>query len=156
MIKKLKSLSLSALLNTLQSVILKLLMLPLMYMKMLKRVFLLEQRSKSLSNKKKTQNKQGKESHEKNISLLKQKINEELYIDIDYDEITQVIYLMLNRTSFAITLEEYAEFTINLNAVFEELVKHPNILLALEKDEDTQEEKRTFIYVDGQEDGFVN
>jgi hypothetical protein len=67
-----------------------------------------------------------------------------------------VIYLMLNRTSFAITLEEYAEFTINLNAVFEELVKHPNILLALEKDEDTQEEKRTFIYVDGQEDGFVN
>jgi len=79
-----------------------------------------------------------------------------LYIDIDYDEINQVIYLMLNRASFAITLEEFAEFTINLNTVFEELVTHPNILLALEKDEDTQEDKRTFVYIEGQEDEFVN
>lgn len=79
-----------------------------------------------------------------------------MYIDIDYDEINQVIYLMLNRASFAITLEEFAEFTIHLNAVFEELVTHPNILLALEKDEDTQEDKRTFVYIEGQEDEFVN
>lgn len=79
-----------------------------------------------------------------------------MYIDIDYDEINQVIYLMLNRASFAITLEEFAEFTINLNEVFEELVTHPNILLALEKDEDTQEDKRTFVYIEGQEDEFVN
>ena len=79
-----------------------------------------------------------------------------MYIDIDYDEINQVIYLMLNRASFAITLEEFAEFTINLNTVFEELVTHPNILLALEKDEDTQEDKRTFVYIEGQEDEFVN
>mgnify|MGYP003644430592 FL=1 len=63
---------------------------------------------------------------------------------------------MLNRASFAITLEEFAEFTINLNTVFEELVTHPNILLALEKDEDTQEDKRTFVYIEGQEDEFVN
>ncbi len=63
---------------------------------------------------------------------------------------------MLNRASFAITLEEYAEFTINLNDAFNELVRHPNILLALEKDEDTQDEKRTFVYVDDSEDGFVN
>jgi len=63
---------------------------------------------------------------------------------------------MLNRASFAITLEEYAEFTINLNDAFNKLIQHPNILLALEKDEDTQEEKRTFIYVDEQEDGFIN
>lgn len=66
------------------------------------------------------------------------------------------MYLMLNRASFAITLEEYAEFTINLNDAFNELVRHPNILLALEKDEDTQDEKRTFVYVDDSEDGFVN
>lgn len=63
---------------------------------------------------------------------------------------------MLNRTSFAITLEEYAEFTINLNDAFNKLIQHPNIILALEKDEDTQEEKRTFVYVDDQSDGFVN
>lgn len=63
---------------------------------------------------------------------------------------------MLNRASFAITLEEYAEFTINLNTAFNKLIQHPNIVLALEKDEDTQEETRTFVYVDGQEDGFVN
>jgi len=64
---------------------------------------------------------------------------------------------MLNRASFAITLEEYAEFTINLNDAFEKLIQHPNILLALEKDEDTQEETRTLIYVDdSSEGGFVN
>lgn len=63
---------------------------------------------------------------------------------------------MLNRASFAITLEEYAEFTINLNTAFNELVQHPNILLALEKDEDTQEETRTFVYVDDTDSEFVN
>jgi hypothetical protein len=63
---------------------------------------------------------------------------------------------MLNRVSFAITLEEYAEFTINLNDAFEKLIQHPNILLTLEKDEDTQEETRTLVYIDGHEDGFVN
>jgi hypothetical protein len=63
---------------------------------------------------------------------------------------------MLNRASFAITLEEYAEFTINLNTAFNKLIQHPNIVLALEKDEDTQEESRTFVYVENQEDGFIN
>jgi hypothetical protein len=63
---------------------------------------------------------------------------------------------MLNRTSFAITLEEYAEFTINLNTAFNTLIQHPNIVLALEKDEDTQEETKAFVYVENQEDGFVN
>jgi hypothetical protein len=63
---------------------------------------------------------------------------------------------MLNRASFAITLEEYAEFTINLNTAFNKLIQHPNIVLALEKDEDTQEETKTFVYVENQGDGFVN
>jgi hypothetical protein len=63
---------------------------------------------------------------------------------------------MLNRASFAITLEEYAEFTINLNTAFNTLIQHPNILLAIEKDEDTQEETKTFVYLNDQEDDFVN
>jgi hypothetical protein len=111
---------------------------------------------KNWSLKKSSQSKQEKESHERNVSLLKKKISDHLYIDIDYDESTQIVYLILNRASFAITLEEYAEFTINLNDAFNTLVQHPNILLALEKDEDTQEETRTFVYVDSKKDEFVN
>jgi hypothetical protein len=88
--------------------------------------------------------------------LLKRKISNQLFVDIDYDESSQIVYIMLNRASFAITLEEYAEFTINLNDAFNKLIQHPNILLALEKDEDTQEEKSTFVCVDDHEDGFIN
>jgi hypothetical protein len=129
-------------------------------MKRLKQILFLELQMNNQTsqnhNKKKNQSKQEKEVQERNVSLLKKKISNHLYIDIDYDESTQIVYLILNRVSFAITLEEYAEFTINLNDAFNTLVQHPNILLALEKDEDTQEETRTFVYVDGQEDEFVN
>ena len=148
MIKKLKSMSRH------------LILFPIKYLKRLKQILFLDLQKNDQKiqsqNSKKNENKQEKELQEKNVNLLKKKINKDLYIDIDYDEINQVIYLMLNRASFAITLEEFAEFTINLNTVFEELVTHPNILLALEKDEDTQEDKRTFVYIEGQEDEFVN
>ena len=137
-----------------------LILFPIKYLKRLKQILFLDLQKNDQKiqsqNSKKNENKQEKELQEKNVNLLKKKINKDLYIDIDYDEINQVIYLMLNRASFAITLEEFAEFTINLNTVFEELVTHPNILLALEKDEDTQEDKRTFVYIEGQEDEFVN
>tara|TARA_R110001599_G_scaffold21341_5_gene80106 strand:+ start:8673 stop:8939 length:267 start_codon:yes stop_codon:yes gene_type:complete len=88
--------------------------------------------------------------------LSKTKINNDLYIDVDYDEQTQMVYLILNRASFAITLDEFAEFTISLNTTFEALVNHPNILLTLERNDETEEERRAFIHFDGQEDEFVN
>lgn len=84
-------------------------------------------------------------------------MNSQLYIDIDYDEQMQVIYLMLNRASFVITLEEFAEFTSSVNDAFNVLMRHPNILLAIEKDEETQEEVPSFIHVgDKINDEFVN
>ena len=67
-----------------------------------------------------------------------------------------MVYLMLNRASFAISLDEFAEFTISLNSAFESLVNHPNILFTLERNDETGDERRAFVYVDSQEDEFVN
>ena len=97
-----------------------------------------------------------KEEQDERLALLRKKINSQLYIDVEYDEITQIVYLVLNRTSFAISLEEFAEFTINLNTAFNSLVQHPNILLAMEKDEETNEEIKTFIYMENNDNGFLN
>jgi len=64
--------------------------------------------------------------------------------------------MILNRASFAITLEEFAQLTVNVNDAFNSLTQHPNIVLALEKDEDTQEDKPTFMYLGGEDTGYMN
>lgn len=100
---------------------------------------------------------QEKDEHIESVNLLRKKINSHLYVDVDYDEHAQIIYLMLNRASFAISLDEFAGFTSSINSAFNALLQHPNILLALEKDEETDEEKQSFVYV-GEDigDEFVN
>ena len=129
-------------------------LLPLKYLKSLKQLLTLKLKEKF--KKLQSKNKQEKEPQDVKESLSKTKINNELYVDVDFDEHTQMVYLMLNRASFAISLDEFAEFTISLNSAFESLVNHPNILFTLERNDETGDERRAFVYVDSQEDEFVN
>jgi hypothetical protein len=104
----------------------------------------------------KSQKSQNVEEKEKRVKLNSQVISSELYISVEFDEVTGIVYIVLNRTSFAITLEEFAHMTISVNDAFNMLTQHPKIMLAMNKDEVTQEEIPEFIYYDDTDDEFVN
>jgi esterase/lipase len=63
---------------------------------------------------------------------------------------------MLNRASFAITLEEFAKLSSSISEAYMTLIDHPNIVLTSAQDEITKEETEEFIYVPGHDDEFVN
>jgi len=90
------------------------------------------------------------------VKLQSKQINGDLYVDIEFDESVGIIYLMLNRVSFAITLEEFAELTGNINDAFSELMSHPNIMLGTEEDEETQGEIKTFVHMGEPDNEFIN
>jgi hypothetical protein len=63
---------------------------------------------------------------------------------------------MLNRTSFAITLEEFAKLTSSITEAYISLIEHPNIVLTSAQDEFSKEDTEEFVYIHGDEDEFVN
>jgi hypothetical protein len=98
-----------------------------------------------------------KESEELEKSrLANKKISNELYVAVEFDELEGIVYLMLNRTSFAITLEEFAKLSSSISEAYIALIEHPNIVLTSAQDEITKEETEEFIYVSGHNDEFVN
>jgi hypothetical protein len=100
-------------------------------------------------------NKKESENLEKS-RLTNKKISNELYIAVEFDELTGIVYLMLNRASFAITLEEFAKLSSSISEAYMTLIDHPNIVLTSAQDEITKEETEEFIYVSGHDDEFVN
>jgi hypothetical protein len=63
---------------------------------------------------------------------------------------------MLNRTSFAITLEEFAELSSSVSEAYITLIEHPNIILTSSQDEITKEDTEEFMYLPSNKDDFVN
>jgi len=63
---------------------------------------------------------------------------------------------MLNRTSFAITLEEFAKLSSSITEAYVALIEHPNIILTSAQDEFTKVDTEEFLYIHDDEDEFVN
>jgi len=88
--------------------------------------------------------------------LVSNKVSSDLRIDVEFDELTGIVYLMLNRTSFAITLEEFAKLSSSITEAYVALIEHPNIILTSAQDEFTKVDTEEFLYIHDDEDEFVN
>ena len=115
------------------------------------------QKTVHLSNqKRKSESEELEKSKLVNSKLVSNKVSSELYIDVELDELSGIVYLMLNRTSFAITLEEFAELSSSVSEAYITLIEHPNIILTSSQDEITKEDTEEFMYLPSNKDDFVN